>query len=163
MVSTSLQWKLGSFPVISLGSGRDDVWRAHCKETNTMVTFSGIPVLSDFLVEYLIQISDYPICSSIEHTLNPKRQRSGPVSGTNRNMAEWCPGRVPGLIGEKDLPPGAHKGQPWGFGEEDRASCWRDQGRASWRRWHWGWALAEGGLNTWSWKKGDSGQRQKQV
>lgn len=31
-----------------------------------------------------------------------------------------------------------------GFGEEDRASRWRDQGRASWRRWHWGWALEEG-------------------
>lgn len=149
--------------MISLGSGGEDVWQARCKETNTMVAFSGIPVLSDFLVEYLIQISDYPICSSIEHTLNPKRQRSGPVRGTNRNVAERCPGRVPGLIGEKDLLPGAHMGQPWDLGKKtghpvggirEGLPGGGGTGAGHWRR---------GGLNTWSWKEGRSGQRQKQV
>lgn len=77
----------------------DDAQQACCKETNMMMTFSGIPVLSDVLVAYLTQMNDYPICSSIEQTLNPKRQ--GPVRGTNWNMAEWYPGRVHGLIGPR--------------------------------------------------------------
>lgn len=58
---------------------------------------------------------------------------SGPVRGTNRNVAEWRPWRVHGLIGEKDFignhshKKGAHTRWLWGFGEEDSAPSWRYQ------------------------------------
>lgn len=94
------------FLFISLGSGQDDGLRACWKETDTMMTFSGIPVLSGVLVAYLTPMNDYPICSSIKQTLSPQIQ--GPGRGTNQNMAEWCPGRVQGLTGEKDVLPVAH-------------------------------------------------------